>query len=247
MFCYTITRMHVDTFNLLLIIIILGLLMWRGVIAARVAVDARRRGFEPILDVPVTIKNPDQPIGTHIFTAVAKTETGLRWSVVTINDGADARTALDRIAATTGPGSFTGLRVGLAAIKALAEVLNKPIAAVSLLEVIAMISKQAGRVTTALEAGRGDVYVGVYEVSAPAAAGVRVVRGHPEVRACLRHGRRARDLGATPHGPAVRLRGVGRPAGRRPLPGGCAAADGEGRTHEPLLRGAVAALRGREK
>jgi multidrug efflux pump subunit AcrA (membrane-fusion protein) len=55
-----------------------------------------RRGFEPILDMPVAIQNADQPIGTHIFTAVAKTETGLRWSGVTIN-GADAKSALDRI------------------------------------------------------------------------------------------------------------------------------------------------------
>ena len=56
-----------------------------------------RRGFEPVLDVPVTIQNSDQPIGTHIFTAVAKTEAGLRWSVVAINDAADAKSALDRI------------------------------------------------------------------------------------------------------------------------------------------------------
>jgi tRNA threonylcarbamoyl adenosine modification protein YeaZ len=40
-------------------------------------------------------------------------------------------------AVASGPGSFTGLRVGLAAIKALAEVLNKPIVAISLLEAIA--------------------------------------------------------------------------------------------------------------
>jgi hypothetical protein len=57
-----------------------------------------RRGFEPLLDLPVTIQNPDQPIGTHVFTAMAKSETGLRWSVVTINDAADAKSALDRIA-----------------------------------------------------------------------------------------------------------------------------------------------------
>ena len=40
--------MSADTFNLLLIIITLGLLAWRGVIAAEVAGDARRRGFKPI-------------------------------------------------------------------------------------------------------------------------------------------------------------------------------------------------------
>jgi hypothetical protein len=45
-----------------------------------------RRGFEPILDVPVTIRNPDQPIGTHVVTAMATSETDLRWSVVSIND-----------------------------------------------------------------------------------------------------------------------------------------------------------------
>jgi hypothetical protein len=46
-----------------------------------------RRGFEPILESPVTILDPDRPIGTHVFTAVARTETGLRWSVVALDDG----------------------------------------------------------------------------------------------------------------------------------------------------------------
>jgi tRNA threonylcarbamoyladenosine biosynthesis protein TsaB len=65
----------------------------------------------------------------------------------------------------SGPGSFTGLRVGLAAIKALAEILNKPIVPVSLLEVIAMNSGVQGRVIAALDAGRGEVYAGEYELS----------------------------------------------------------------------------------
>jgi len=56
-----------------------------------------RRGFESVFDAPVTIQNPDQPIGTHVFTAMAKAEAGLRWSVVTINDADDANRALDRI------------------------------------------------------------------------------------------------------------------------------------------------------
>lgn len=62
-------------------------------------------------------------------------------------------------AVASGPGSFTGLRVGLAAIKALAEILQKPIAAVSLLEAIARESGKDGEVLAALDAGRGEIYV----------------------------------------------------------------------------------------
>jgi tRNA threonylcarbamoyladenosine biosynthesis protein TsaB len=71
---------------------------------------------------------------------------------------------LGAFAVVSGPGSFTGLRVGLAAIKALAEVLNKPIAAVSLLEAVVASGAARGRVLAALDAGRGDVYVGDYEL-----------------------------------------------------------------------------------
>jgi hypothetical protein len=56
-----------------------------------------RRGFEPVLESPVTIRDPDQPIGTHIFTAMARADSGLRWAVVTINDASGAKAALDRI------------------------------------------------------------------------------------------------------------------------------------------------------
>jgi tRNA threonylcarbamoyladenosine biosynthesis protein TsaB len=75
-----------------------------------------------------------------------------------------AKHNIDAFAVASGPGSFTGLRVGLAAIKALAEVLQKPIAAVSLLEAIARAGGIAGPVLAALDAGRNEVYVGEYEV-----------------------------------------------------------------------------------
>jgi tRNA threonylcarbamoyladenosine biosynthesis protein TsaB len=70
-------------------------------------------------------------------------------------------------AVASGPGSFTGLRVGLAAIKALGEVLGKPIAAVSLLEAVAVAGSSAGRVLAALDAGRSQVYGGQYHVGEP--------------------------------------------------------------------------------
>lgn len=72
-------------------------------------------------------------------------------------------------AAASGPGSFTGLRVGLAAIKALAEVTRKPIAAVSLLEAVARSSSAQGRVLAVLDAGRNQYYVGEYELHPKAA------------------------------------------------------------------------------
>jgi tRNA threonylcarbamoyladenosine biosynthesis protein TsaB len=73
---------------------------------------------------------------------------------------------IDALAVASGPGSFTGLRVGLAAIKGLAEILEKPIATVSMLEAVAIAGGMQGRVLALLDAGRGEAYLGRYEVSA---------------------------------------------------------------------------------
>ena len=53
--------------------------------------------FDTTIELPVTIDNPGKPIGTHIFTAVARTKDGLRWTAVTIDNGDSAKDALDRI------------------------------------------------------------------------------------------------------------------------------------------------------
>jgi hypothetical protein len=54
--------------------------------------------FDATIEVPVTILNPEKRIGTHVFTAMARNDSGLRWSVVTIDNGDDPKDALDRIA-----------------------------------------------------------------------------------------------------------------------------------------------------
>jgi hypothetical protein len=53
--------------------------------------------FDATIEVPVTIRDPDRPIGTHVFSAMARADGGLRWTAVTIDSGDDAKNALDRI------------------------------------------------------------------------------------------------------------------------------------------------------
>jgi hypothetical protein len=61
------------------------------------APDGGGEVFDASIEVPVTIRNPDKPLGTHIFTAMARTDGGLRWTAVTIDNGDEAKAALDRI------------------------------------------------------------------------------------------------------------------------------------------------------
>src|SRR3954469_18247061 len=75
---------------------------------------------------------------------------------------------IDAFAAATGPGSFTGLRIGLTAVKGVAEILRKPIAAVSVLEACVLtsgINYDDACVFAALDAQRNEVYLGEYMLS----------------------------------------------------------------------------------
>jgi tRNA threonylcarbamoyladenosine biosynthesis protein TsaB len=74
---------------------------------------------------------------------------------------------IDVFAVAAGPGSFTGLRVGLTAVKGWAEVYSKPIAAISALEAIATQSEQrTGIVGTYFDARRGQVFGAAYRLNA---------------------------------------------------------------------------------
>ena len=53
--------------------------------------------FDSSIEVPVTIRDPEKPIGTHVFTAMAEDNGALRWTAVTIEGADDAKDALDRI------------------------------------------------------------------------------------------------------------------------------------------------------
>ena len=73
-------------------------------------------------------------------------------------------TRLNAIAVVHGPGSFTGVRVGLSAAKGWCEALGVPLIAISRLAVLASIAgaEQGATVFAALDAGRGEFYLGEY-------------------------------------------------------------------------------------
>ena len=70
---------------------------------------------------------------------------------------------LDRIGVTVGPGSFTGLRVGMAFAKGLAVALGRPCVGVGTLEALAATCGATGRCAAVIDAGRGFLYLQVFE------------------------------------------------------------------------------------
>jgi tRNA threonylcarbamoyladenosine biosynthesis protein TsaB len=73
--------------------------------------------------------------------------------------GVDRR-EIGLFAVTRGPGSFTGVRIGLATMQGLAMALGKPVCAMSTHQAIAPLE---GRVAVVDDAGRGEVYVSEFE------------------------------------------------------------------------------------
>ncbi|MBE7044140.1 MAG: tRNA (adenosine(37)-N6)-threonylcarbamoyltransferase complex dimerization subunit type 1 TsaB [Ruminococcaceae bacterium] len=108
---------------------------------------------------------------THSETLMPMIDTLFQSSEMKISD-------IDLFAVSNGPGSFTGLRIGVAAVKALAHACNKPVVGVSTLEAMAYNLPYAdGLIAPIMDARREQVYNAVYrwegetltEVTAPRA------------------------------------------------------------------------------
>jgi tRNA threonylcarbamoyladenosine biosynthesis protein TsaB len=106
-------------------------------------------------DGVVLCEEPSDPARDHA-TQLPGTVAAL------IHNAGVALGEIDAFAVATGPGSFTGLRIGIAAMQALAVARNRPLIGISALDALAM-QVPKGRVATWMDAWRGEVYASLYE------------------------------------------------------------------------------------
>jgi len=96
---------------------------------------------------------------THSATLMPAVDTCLGGAHAKIDD-------IDLFAVVSGPGSFTGLRIGLATVKAFAAVKRRGVASVTSLRVLAAAFPYSSLpVLPVIDARRGEVYAGLYETS----------------------------------------------------------------------------------
>lgn len=93
---------------------------------------------------------------THSVHLMKLVDNCVELTGVEIND-------FDLFAAACGPGSFTGIRIGLCAVKGFCQIAGKPAAKVDTLEALAMNLPQVGTVVPIIDARREHVYTAVFK------------------------------------------------------------------------------------
>lgn len=94
---------------------------------------------------------------THSETLMPNIEYALAKSKININD-------IDVYGVTVGPGSYTGLRIGVSTVKALAQVANKSVASISSLKALAVQALPSSKyICPVLDARNDQIYSGLYK------------------------------------------------------------------------------------
>lgn len=148
--------------------------------------------------------------------------------------------ALDRIGVTVGPGSFTGLRVGLAFAKGLSLALGAPCVGVGTLQALAASVTESGVVAAAIDARRGQLYLQLFRDGAPLAP--------PQALTLVEAQTKLNELGEEPvtligSGAALLTHGLNMPVSERVFPDPVALARLTMRATEPIATPAPLYLR----
>lgn len=100
-------------------------------------------------------------IERHEIAPRLHAEYALPWAEALLAEAGIAKSQLDAIAISRGPGAFTGVRLAIALAQGIALSLDKPVVAVSTLQAIA-VQSQGERILAAIDARMGEVYVGAF-------------------------------------------------------------------------------------
>jgi tRNA threonylcarbamoyladenosine biosynthesis protein TsaB len=131
------------------------------------------------LDTATAARSVALVVGRRVLAERTRTSREVGASTVLLDVDETLREAGARLedvelfAAATGPGSFTGIRAGLATLKALAAATGKPAVGVPTLEALAHSARPAEHLYALLPAGRGELFAQLF--SAPAEGPVRGV------------------------------------------------------------------------
>jgi tRNA threonylcarbamoyladenosine biosynthesis protein TsaB len=113
----------------------------------------------------VALTRGDQLLATRAGDAnVSHSSHLLRYVSEALAEGGVTLREIELFAAAIGPGSFTGLRIGLATVKSFAATLNRSCVGVPSLHAVARAAGEADRTLATLPAGRGEVYAQLVKV-----------------------------------------------------------------------------------
>lgn len=102
---------------------------------------------------------------TSVYTVKTQSQVILPMVKKLMCDCGRELTQLDKIAVSKGPGSYTGIRIGISAVKAMTFALNIPCIGVSTLEALAYTTGFSGKICPVMKARKDLVYTAVYDIN----------------------------------------------------------------------------------
>lgn len=156
-----------------------------GPLTLAVDTATERRGVAVMRGAEVLAERTSDLRESGAASVLLEIDAALRDSGLSVRD-------IELFAAASGPGSFTGLRSGIATLKALSVTLGRPAAGVPTLHAVAYGARPAARVVALIPAGRGEVFAQFLSVSAGGEVGELSAPAHVSPARLVEQAARAR-------------------------------------------------------